>query len=184
MSLVLSYRVLVNNISFSPNCFQAIWWFSKYKWVIVEPFKFLSLVLSQFNLATIQSWERKSISWFVSALSLCSSFSCTVAAFTWQVEILCLLSYFRSQTLCDRRLALWHRSIFISLYLIGCCRCACLQYFNCLNSQETGIVFCQGDDWKGVRAHTQMTNRWSPREPILPCIVIWLLAFKPFAFCL
>lgn len=61
------------------------------------------------------------------------------------------------------RLALWHRSVFISLYLIGCCKCACLQYFNCLNSQETGIVFCQGD-WKGVGAHTndeQLVTPWT-----------------------
>lgn len=102
------------------------------------------------------------MSWFVSALSRRSSFSCTVAAFTWQVEILCLLSYFPPEHSVTR-LALWHRSIFISLYLIGCCQCACLQHFNCLNSQETGIVFCQGD-LKGVGAHTndeQLVTPWT-----------------------
>jgi hypothetical protein len=110
--------------------------------------------LASFNLISIQSWERKSISWFVSALSLCSSFSCSVAAFTWQVD---------PPKHYVTRLALWHRSMFISLYLIGCCKCACLQYFNCLNSQETGIVFCQGD-WKGVGAHTndeQLVTPWT-----------------------
>jgi hypothetical protein len=107
--------------------------------------------LASFNLITIQSWERKSISWFVSALSLCSSFSCSVAAFTWQVEILCLLSYFPSQTLCHKACSMTQ--------VIGCCKCACLQYFNCLNSQETGIVFCQG-----VGAHTndeQLVTPWT-----------------------
>jgi len=51
-----------------------------------------------------------------------------------------------------------------------------------LNSQETGIVFCQGD-WKGVGAHAPMTNRWSPREPILPFIVYLSSCFQAFVTC-
>ncbi|KAJ6370808.1 hypothetical protein OIU77_001336 [Salix suchowensis] len=44
-------------------------------------------------------------------------------------------------------------SIFISVYLVGCCKCACFQYFYCLNSHEIGLLFCQGE-W----GRTQMTG--------------------------
>ncbi|KAJ6290802.1 hypothetical protein OIU78_026531, partial [Salix suchowensis] len=44
------------------------------------------------------------------------------------------------------------RSMFTSVYLVGCCKCACFQYFYCLNSHEIGLLFCQGE-W----GRTQMT---------------------------